>query len=88
MRSHHLALLSWLAAAPAALAQSPGPAPNRPPAEVRAMTQAILKEVDEHSQLMANLEYLCDVIGPRLTGSDNLKRANEWTRDKFTEYGL
>jgi len=31
---------------------------------------------------------LTDVIGPRLTGSPNMKQANDWTRDKFTEWGL
>src|SRR5438445_13322467 len=41
-----------------------------------------------HSQVMQTLSYLSDVIGPRLTGSPNLKRANEWTRDKMTEWGL
>lgn len=41
-----------------------------------------------HSQAMETLSYLTEVIGPRLTGSPNLKRANEWTRDKFTEWGL
>jgi hypothetical protein len=40
------------------------------------------------SQLMATLSYLTDVIGPRVTGSPNLKRANEWTRDKFSSWGL
>jgi carboxypeptidase Q len=40
------------------------------------------------SQLMPTLSYLTDVIGPRLTGSPNLKRANEWTRDRFTSWGL
>ena len=33
------------------------------------MTQAILDEIDKRSELMANIEYLCDMIGPRLTGS-------------------
>src|SRR5262249_47210689 len=47
----------------------------------------IIGNVKEHSEIMQNLEYLCDMIGPRLTGSDRLKRANEWTRQKFTEYG-
>ena len=37
---------------------------------------------------MANLEYLCDMIGPRLTGSPGLTKANQWTRDKFKQYGL
>ena len=56
--------------------------------EVADATKTIMAEIDKNSQLMPNLEYLCDVIGPRLTGSPNLKRANEWTRDKFKEYGL
>ncbi len=37
---------------------------------------------------MANIEYLCDMIGPRLTGSPNLTKANQWTQDKFRQYGL
>ena len=57
-------------------------------AEVKAVTQAILDEIDKHSELMANIEYLCDMIGPRLTGSPQLTKANQWTRDKFTQYGL
>jgi carboxypeptidase Q len=57
-------------------------------AETKAVTQAILEEIDKHSELMVNIEYLCDMIGPRLTGSPNLARANQWTRDKFTQYGL
>jgi len=40
------------------------------------------------SQVMQTLSYLSDVIGPRLTGSPNLKRANEWTRDTMTKWGL
>jgi carboxypeptidase Q len=37
----------------------------------------ILAEINEHSEVMANLEHLSDDIGPRLTGSPQLKRANE-----------
>src|SRR5262245_42732772 len=40
------------------------------------------------SQVMQTLSYLSDVIGPRLTGSPNLRRANEWTRDKLASWGL
>src|SRR5579862_876195 len=40
------------------------------------------------SQVMATLSYLSDVIGPRLTGSPNLKRANEWTRQTLGSWGL
>ena len=42
---------------------------------------------DKHSQVMETLSYLTDVIGPRLTGSPGLKRANEWTRDQLTAMG-
>jgi Zn-dependent M28 family amino/carboxypeptidase len=56
--------------------------------ETKAVTQVILEEIDKRSELMANLEYLCDMIGPRLTGSPALKKANEWTSDKFRQYGL
>ena len=40
------------------------------------------------SQVMQTLSYLTDVIGPRLTNSPNMKRANEWTRDQMTKWGL
>ena len=56
--------------------------------EVRAVTRAILDEIDKRSQLMANLEYLCDMIGPRLTGSPGLTKASHWTLEKFKQYGL
>ena len=59
-----------------------------PSGEIKAVTQAILEEIDKHSELMANIEYLCDMIGPRLTGSPNLTKANQWTRDRFRQYGL
>jgi carboxypeptidase Q len=62
------------------LAQTPG-ASGDVPARIRA-------EGMDHSQVMSTLSYLSDVIGPRLTGSPNLKHANEWTRDKLTEWGL
>jgi carboxypeptidase Q len=53
------------------------------PAAVRAMlTQGI-----ERSHIGADLEYLSDVIGPRLTGSPAGRRATDWTVDKFREYG-
>ena len=50
--------------------------------------EKIRDEGMNRSQVMQTLSYLTDVIGPRLTASPNLKRANEWTRDKLTEWGL
>jgi len=48
----------------------------------------IIAEVRDHNQIMSNLEYVSDMIGQRLTGSENLKKANEWTRQKFADYGV
>jgi hypothetical protein len=45
-------------------------------------------EGTERSQVMQTLSYMTDVIGPRLTNSPGMKRANEWTRDKLTEWGM
>ncbi len=53
-----------------------------------AADSQILSEIHDHSQAMDNLEYLSDEIGPRLTGSPQLKQANDWTAAKFREYGL
>ena len=41
-----------------------------------------------NSKVMDLASGLMDSIGERLTGSPNMKRANEWTRDKLTEFGL
>jgi carboxypeptidase Q len=48
----------------------------------------LIAEIRDHSELMANLEYLSDRIGPRLTGSPLLKQANDWTVEMFKKYGL
>jgi carboxypeptidase Q len=50
--------------------------------------ERIKEEGLKRSQVMATLSYLTDVIGPRLTGSPNLKRANDWTRDTLAKWGL
>lgn len=51
------------------------------------MYQRIRDEGLAHSHVMEYASGLMDGIGPRLTGSPNLKRANEWTRDQFTAMG-
>lgn len=48
----------------------------------------IKEEGTTRSQVMKTLSYMSDVIGPRLTGSPGLKRANEWTRDTMAGWGL
>lgn len=62
------------------------PAPTA--ADAAAVDQKIIAEAKAHSEIMANLTHLSDVIGPRLTGSAALKQANEWAADKMRAYGL
>jgi len=50
--------------------------------------QRIRDEGLNHSHVMDFAYALMDGIGPRLTGSPNLKKANEWTRDTLTKIGL
>ena len=49
--------------------------------------QRIREEGLRHSHVMEYASALMDGIGPRLTGSPNLKRANEWTRDQLAAMG-
>ena len=48
----------------------------------------IKEEGLKHSQVMELLSYMTDVYGPRLTGSPNIKAAQEWAKGKLTEWGL
>src|SRR5205807_8758604 len=52
------------------------------------MVNRIRYEGFYNSKIMEIASGLMDGIGQRLTGSPNMKRANEWTRDKLTEFGL
>ena len=48
----------------------------------------IRNEGFRNSKVMEYATGLMDSIGERLTGSPNMKRANEWTRDQLTAMGL
>ncbi len=50
--------------------------------------QKIAAEVQSHSELMKNLEYLTTEIGARLTGSPQMNRASDWTLQRFHNYGI
>ena len=52
------------------------------------MITRIRYEGFRNSKVMEIASGLMDGIGPRLTGSPNMKRANEWTRDQLTSFGL
>lgn len=76
--------------------QAAAPATVDPYAEVQPATesldmtmyQRIRDEGLNHSHVMEFASALMDGIGPRLTGSPNVKKANEWTRDTLTKIGL
>lgn len=52
------------------------------------MMSRIRDEGLNRSQVMDHIFHLTDVIGPRLTGSPQLKEANEWTRRQLADWGL
>src|SRR5262245_18333777 len=52
------------------------------------LDKALMDEIKNRSEIMKNLQYMSDVIGPRLTGSKALEKANNWTAEKMKSYGL
>ena len=52
------------------------------------MYARIREEGLKHSHVMELGAALTDGIGPRLTGSPNMAKANAWTRDTLTRFGL
>src|SRR6185503_19618876 len=69
-------------------AQVSGAPPQAAAPTTNATIAAIRDEGLTRSHVMDTLDYLCNAIGPRLTGSLNAQRANEWTRDQFSKWGL
>lgn len=51
-------------------------------------TARIVAEGTTNSEVMRIAQYLTDVIGPRLTVSPGMRRAEDWTAAKFREWGL
>ncbi len=79
-------------ATPASAAQDPdhGPWSEPQPATENldlTMYARIREEGLLHSHVMEYGSALADDIGPRLTGSPNLAKANAWTRDQLTAMG-
>lgn len=97
-RSLYLFLLSrrmlrtWLlfvfaaAILPALLAGSP--TARAPVLDPLILDKQLIADAKTGSEIMANLTHLSDTIGPRLTGSASLKKANDWAANKMRAYGL
>ena len=49
---------------------------------------ALIAEATERSEVMENLRYLSDVIGPRLSGDPAMREANDWVAERFRAYGI
>jgi len=63
-------------------------APGADGAVDEAAVQFFLEEGLERSQVMEHLSWLCDVYGPRVTGSPNLRKAQRWSADRFEGFGM
>jgi len=68
-------------------APRPTGVPNIPTVDTSGVG-ALVDQGMNKSQVMKNLQYLTDVIGPRLTGSPAVRAANDWTMKQFQAYGL
>ena len=62
------------------------PSPSR--AGEKEDIDRILSTAREESRVMDHLDHLANRIGPRLTSSDNLQTALEWSRDQFKSFGI
>ena len=75
-------------AAPTYLSSLEAPAlPSQEHVDLDVITR-IRAEEFRHSKVMDTASELMDRIGPRLTGSPQVKAANEWTRKQFADWGL
>ncbi len=52
------------------------------------VVETVVREGRENPKVMEHLDHLVNKIGPRLTGSDSLTKACEWTRDQFKSFGI
>jgi hypothetical protein len=47
----------------------------------------LLKEIKDHAEVVSRVEYLADRIGPRLTGSEQLRQAQRWALAELKKLG-
>jgi len=53
-----------------------------------ATLDRIVSQGKYHNQVMTRLHELCIDIGPRVTGSPKLSKAQRWAMGKFRSWGL
>ncbi len=54
----------------------------------QTVVEKIVQEANSHSQLKAMAHELFDKIGPRLVGTPQMKKANDWAVDKYSGWGI
>ncbi|HZN39368.1 MAG TPA: M28 family peptidase [Planctomycetota bacterium] len=69
-------------------AQAAPAAPANPNAVDEAAVAFFLEEGLQRSQVMEHLSWLCDVYGPRVTGSPNIRKAQKWATKTFDLMGM
>jgi len=63
------------------------PAQESPDRPNQAVVDFLRAQGLENSQVMDHLSWICDVHGPRLTGSKNLRRAQDWAVERLKGWG-
>ena len=58
------------------------------PVDLVMVTRIRQEGLGRNSQVMQTLSELTDRLGARVTGSPNLKHADEWTKEQFEKMGL
>src|SRR6202011_3932247 len=75
-------------AKPAADSDAANPTPAKPDPLSEMDTKILAQVKADEPVLKANLEFLSDHIGPRLTGSEQLEQASRWMLARFQQLGL
>ncbi|HJV89824.1 MAG TPA: M20/M25/M40 family metallo-hydrolase [Holophagaceae bacterium] len=90
LRASLLALLPTLLVAqqPAPPAAAPAPlAAPKPPTYPAGVPGQLMRAIAEQGHQLADLQELVDTIGPRLTGSERMRKAHAWAQGKLTQMG-
>ncbi|HEU5039705.1 MAG TPA: M20/M25/M40 family metallo-hydrolase, partial [Gemmatimonadales bacterium] len=61
--------------------------PAQATVDTTGVGQLIARAIGQ-SDVMNHLQHLTDVIGPRLSGTAAMRRANDWTAERLRGYGL
>ena len=56
--------------------------------ETKNIVENIIKEVKENSQLEKLAHELFDVVGPRLVGTPQMRKAHDWAISNYKSWGI